>query len=287
MTMNTVHKATDRRSGALRRGAIRFAVLLVAASAAVGCATHKRSVADRFVHRGEPSINLGGPTLSQTSSYMAQLRKLSAEARPRPKQQAAEVAETQDVRLRDALAALKAEPSAAAHRAVAIEYRRLAILDAAFSHLSKAIRLEPHDASLFDLRARIWRAWMLPHLGLADARKAVQLAPDSATAWNTLGLLLESSAGSEVATKAYLQAVVLDRHAAYAWNNLCRVWMDRSDGQSASKACERTVQLDASFRSAELNLNRARVLAAAASSTIDDLRRPVPPFTGAATDETN
>jgi len=245
------------------RARVRSALLLVVAlTATCGCATAGRtSLSDRFVTQGEPSIDLGGPEVKpDVAGYASQLRALAVEARPRPKDSASEVAESADPFLRERIETLKKAPSAAAHRAVALEYRRLGILDAAFQHLSTAIRLDPMDATAFDLRARIWRAWELPRLGLPDARRAVGLAPKSPTAWNTLGLLLEESGQGEPGTQSYLRAVAVDAGAGYAWTNLCRVWIREGDARSAVQACRHVVRLDPSSRKARANLARAEAL---------------------------
>lgn len=238
-------------------------VLLVAAVAAAGCAAHgQTTIADHFVRQGEPSIDLGGALpASKTSAYVAQVRKLAAEARPQPRVNAP-VAEMTDASLKASLDALRLAPSAEAHRLVAVQYRRLGVLDAAFRHLSVAIRLSPKDASLLDQRARIWRAWGMPRLGLPDAQRAVDLAPRSATAWNTLGLLLEGSGGREQAVRAYTRAALLDHQAGYAWDNLCRARTLQREAPAAVRACRRALDVDPSLRFAELNLYTAeRMLA--------------------------
>ena len=51
--------------------------------------------------------------------------------------------ESQDRPLGAALLALNLDPSPQRHRAVAKEYRRLGIMDAAFDHLTAATRLDP------------------------------------------------------------------------------------------------------------------------------------------------
>ena len=224
-----------------------MAMVVVCSALATGCVAHRHrpaSIADHFVRQGEPAVDLGGPVAKpSTDEYVAKLRQLALEAHPRQKSTTGDVAEGTDERLRQALGRLKAAPTAAAHRDVAIEYRRLRIPDAAYSHLSAAIRLAPNEAASFDLRARIWRGWKLPRLGLPDARRAVALAPRSASAWNTLGLLLEETGQRGESLKAYLHAVVLEDAAAYAWSNLCRVWIADRDGQSAVQACRRASAL--------------------------------------------
>ena len=233
--------------------------VLLLAAAAVGCAARRpTSLADRFIRQGDPTVDLGGPTPSTpTAEYVSQLRALAAQARPREKATQIESLEARDPRLKAALAALSAAPSAAAHREVALEYRRLGIPDAAFTHVSAAIRIDPKDAAAHDLRAKLWRAWGLSSLGLADARRAVQLAPRSATAWNTLGLLLEGSGSGRLAIRAYVRAVQFDAQAGYAWNNLCRTWAAVGENAAAVQACRRTLALEPGYADAQLMLYQA------------------------------
>jgi Flp pilus assembly protein TadD len=106
----------------------------------------------------------------------------------------------------------------------------------------------------------VWRAWGLPQLGLRDARKAIDLAPRSATAWNTLGLLLEGSGNLEQGTNAYLRAALLDGDAGYVWSNLCRTWTVQSDAFSAVQACRRALSIDPTLQAASLHLQQVEQL---------------------------
>jgi Tfp pilus assembly protein PilF len=136
--------------------------------------------------------------------------------------------EASDPGLSKALTTLRLLPSAGAHHAVAREYRRLKVDDAAFDHLKAAIRLEPGDATAYDELARIWRDWGFPHLGLADAARAVHLAPRSAAVHNTYGTLLAGTGQADAARREFEAAVTLDPGAAFAVENLCR--LDRLTG---------------------------------------------------------
>lgn len=129
--------------------------------------------------------------------------------------------EAQDPALSRALLALRLAPSAAQHKAVAAEYRRLRIDDAAFDHLTAALRLDPDDAAAYDARARIWRDWGFPQLGMADTAKAIYFAPESAAARNTRGTLLAAIGQIEAARREFRQALALDPGAAFASRNLC------------------------------------------------------------------
>jgi len=265
--MRMIPMLTDRGRARVRAAASPARALLAVAVliATVACATHKHAttMSDHFIRQGKPSVDLGGPKPDESSlqRHMQEVRTLSATAMTRSKASStSESAEHRDPLLRDALKALAAHPSAAAHRTVASEYRRLRIYDAAFEHLTAAIKLDPKDAAAYDLRARLWRRWRLPALGLKDARQAVKLAPDSATAWNTLGLLFEDSGDSERATRAYLRSIGKEARASYAWNNLCRTWTAGADAHAAERACGRALQLDPALEAARLNLERAEHL---------------------------
>jgi tetratricopeptide (TPR) repeat protein len=131
--------------------------------------------------------------------------------------------ESQDKRLAAALVLLTVAPTADQHRAVAEEYRRLGILDTAFDHLTAATELDPRDAAAYDARARIWRDWGFPELGMGDSARAVFYAPRSAAAHNTRGTLLAAAGFEAAARQAFETALALDPDAEFARANLCRL----------------------------------------------------------------
>jgi Tfp pilus assembly protein PilF len=243
-----------RRSQTARSRAL-VAVVFVAA---VGCAARPPSrMSDYLIKQGNPAVDFGGPPLdADPAASVAALRQKAIDALPKGKVVASAEAEVTDPRLRQRLEALKAAPSAAAHRDVALEYRRMGVLDAAYDHLSSAIRLDDQDASAYDLRARIWRTWKMSALGIADARKAVELEPRSAPAWNTLGLLLEDSAEPDGAGRALLTALTFEEEAPYAWVNLCRLWT-RAGSVFAADVCRSALRLNPDSKPVRANLQRA------------------------------
>jgi Tfp pilus assembly protein PilF len=151
-------------------------------------------------------------------------------ARQHPRSQAAQrtqvvgtTVEARDPALASALLTLRLTPSAAQHRAVAVQYQRLGILDAAFDQLTAATRIDPRDAAAYDARARIWRQWGAPEMGVADANRAIFYAPKSASAHNTLGTLLAATGQFEAARRAFERALALDPTASFARDNLSRL----------------------------------------------------------------
>ena len=178
------------------------AIGLLALISAQGCAAHKRPV-------------MG------SARYPAAAQAMGA------------TVEASDPKLSAALLALTMSPTATGHRAAADEYLRLGIRDTAFDHLTAAIRLDPRDAAAYDAKARIWRDWGFPRLGMADAARAVFYAPHSAAAHNTWGTLLAAAGEQVEARRQFEQALALDPGATFAVANLCYLDMVASGVTSA------------------------------------------------------
>jgi tetratricopeptide (TPR) repeat protein len=156
-------------------------------------------------------------------------------------------------------------PTAEAHRQVALEYRRLGVLDQAHAHFTKAVEFDPNDATSLDSLARIWRDWGFPERGMADAQRAVRLVPRSASAANTVGTLFEASGQAFQAREWYKRAVRLDPNASYALNNLCYVAIMLSQ-PDAIALCQRALAAAPGSRVARNNLGLAY---AAAGDAVD------------------
>ncbi len=131
--------------------------------------------------------------------------------------------EGQDDGLRDALAALKAAPSAGAYLRVADAYMRVGVRDVAFDHYTEALRLEPRNVAAFDGRARLWRDVGLLGPALTDAHRAKYFGPKSAEVRNTLGTILERRGLCQAALTEYREAARLKPDAAWAQQNVTRL----------------------------------------------------------------
>jgi len=175
--------------------------------------------------------------------------------------------ESTDERLTAALAQLANMPTPAAHRQVALEYRRLRVLDHAQEHFGAALKLDPKDVVSRDGMARIWRDWGFPNLALPEAQRAVADAPRSAPLANTLGTIFQALGRFDDAKRWYWRAVAIDGGAWYALNNLCYAEiMTRQPYAIAS--CERAVAAAPDSAIASNNM----ALAHAASGDLDGAR---------------
>lgn len=253
-----------------------ISILVAAALLATGCASSARrgGLNSRLIRPAEkgstatPAPYEIGTPADSLETVIGKIRELSARARPVPKHTPGMTIESIDPELQGALLAVRALPSAAAHRRAAQEYIRVRVLDAAFDHYKAALRIDPRDGASYDGLARIWRDWRLPALALGDARRAVYHAARSAEAHNTLGTVLQALGQRAEAKKAYRRSLELNPVAAYALNNLG--YMALLDGDNAAvEHFQRAIAADGNLVAARHNL----ALAYAASGRLDLARR--------------
>jgi tetratricopeptide (TPR) repeat protein len=162
--------------------------------------------------------------------------------------------EARDPTLSAALLELAMSPTPETHRRVAERYRELGILDAAYDHFDRARQLDPTDAVAHEGLARVWRDWGFPHLGLADASRAVYFAPSRATVYNTLGTLLAGTGRQREARRAWEHALALEPRAAYVLNNLCYLSFLQGETTNALAECHAALAIDPELTAARNNL---------------------------------
>lgn len=238
-------------SRARRARAVMVSVALIAGVAVSACASHHVLPRESLPKPAET----GRPADESLSSFMARVRAVSSAARPR-RHLAAGTLEEWDPRLSAALAEAALDPSSDRHRRVALEYRRLGVLDMAHAYFTKAARLDPTNAAAFDGLARIWRDWGFARLGFADAYRAVRFAPTWPVAANTLGTLFEAAGQIDDARVWYERALVLEPGAPYALNNLCYTAIMTSDANAVG-ACRRALAAAPDSRIVANNLGLA------------------------------
>jgi Tfp pilus assembly protein PilF len=233
-------------------------VWLLAVCLASACATGQPSGGvDRFVRRADPTVpdeaifDVPGEVPRATPAPV--ILPGMGEIRARTASDLRSV-ERSDLALRLALSAVDVWETAASHRRAGDAYRRLQILDQAYSHYRQAVAIDKRDAASFDGLARTWRDWGLPEIALGDAYRAVSLAPRSAEAQNTLGTVLYALGDSGAAEARFERARVLDPTAAFARNNLCYLAYLRGDSERAGSECAEAVRLAPSMTAAHNNL---------------------------------
>jgi Tfp pilus assembly protein PilF len=226
----------------------RVVVCLALIAGTVGCAARDRTPAVTPAPTAQSKTTPG----DSLAVFMDKVRAKSAQARPVSNQ--VRTVEASDPELTAALLLVSLQPTALNHRAVAIGYVRLGILDQAHEHFSAAVLLDPADAVSWDGLARIWRDWGFPHLALSDAYRAVYHAPASATVHNTLGTVLQALGRRAAAKAQFERALAIDVTAAYALSNLCRAWRLEGNVSKATEACRHALQLQPDLEPARNNL---------------------------------
>ena len=156
---------------------------------------------------------------------------------------------------------VEASPTLENQRALAEQYVKAGVLDAAMDHFDAALKLDPHDVPSLDGSARIWREWGHADIALPQAYKAVYQAPDSPVVHNTLGTLLLKLGHLDAAREQFLQARTLAPSAAYPVNNLCYVELMRANSADAVRLCREAAAMDPRSHTARNNLALALALA--------------------------
>ena len=224
--------------------------LCIALVCATGCAsrTGGRAIERRGSH---PQVEKATPSES-LEVFMSKVRARSEMARPGTTHE--QTVEAGDAALMAAVLAVKTRPSAATHRAVAAQYLRRGISDAAHEHFTAAVKLDSKDAASWDGVARIWRDWGFPQLALPDASRAVYYAPDSPIMRNTLGTILQVLGRRAEARAQYEKALAVDATADYALTNLCYGWVLEGEANKAADACRRALRMNPGLEAARNNL---------------------------------
>lgn len=241
----------------MARVASRALLLAVGVTVHAGCALHQTtSPVDRFLlHKNARQTvqKADAPPQPALEETIAKLRQLMASARPQPRQGAPTV-EQRDPALAAALKRLSEFMSAENLYEVGVAYHRLGLIDQAYQHYNRALALNPRDAAAHEGLARAWRDWRFPNLGLGDAHRAIYYAPQSASARNTLGTILQAIGRREEARSAYRAAVALDRDAGYAYNNLCYLSFSEGNAAQAIAECRTALRIDPTLAAAHNNL---------------------------------
>lgn len=187
------------------------------------------------------------------SDYIASVQRAMTGARP-PRAAVAPRLEERDADLFALRAAVQVAPSAERHRLLAEAYARRGVLDAAFDEFTAAIKLSPKDGPSYEGRARIWRDWGSPQMGLGDAHRAIYRSPSLPGPHNTLGTLLLKLGFLPEARHAFQEALARSPDTGYALNNLCYVTLMEGRALDAIDVCRAALAIDPSAQTARNNL---------------------------------
>jgi len=216
---------------------------------ATACATASPNLADRFITRGTPAIDLGGPPVAMPGGGGA-FKAAAAAARPargtasgRSTVSMAPSLESTSPRLRRSLAALALAPTSEHYLAVAHAYIAEGVRDRAYDHLVAGLEHDRRNAALHDAVARLWRDWGMHDRALTSSYTALHHAPRSAEARNTLGTILWALELRGPAIRAFADAADLAPDAWYAWHNLCQVALTSGLTRDATAYCQHARRL--------------------------------------------
>jgi len=201
-------------------------------------------------------MDYGGPPPASAAVVRQQAvkaRAMTASA-PRPQRSLGARVEGSDRQLAAALLFEAIVQSAESHLRVAEEYRRLGILDVAYARLNLALEKEPRLAAAHEAVARVWRDWGFPAKGLGAAYRATYYDPQSASAANTLGTLLDAVGQFDDARRAYERAFEIDPAAGWALGNLCYLELRLGRLDQARSRCEAAVRIAPALIAAHNNL---------------------------------
>jgi len=244
-----------------RPGLARAAVVVVLLPLMGGCATHRGSVASRFVKPGRPSVSLDDPNAAAPQAglqeFARKVRTLQSHAQP--KSTLLPSIETQNPVIQKALLILAMHETAAVHRQLAYAYKAAGVTDFALRHFQRAAALEPCDAAAYDGMARVWRDSGLPGIALGDAYRALN-CQSSAEIYNTLGTVFIALGQERNAREAFQHALAVNPNASFALNNMCYMEVIAGHLTEGERLCRDAAAQDPTLDTARNNLAALQLL---------------------------
>ena len=109
---------------------------------------------------------------------------------------------------------------------------------------TKAIRLDPKDATAYYNRGNLWEAKGDYDKAIADYNEALQLDPKYAYAYNSRGNVWKAKGDYDKAIADYNKALRLDPKYVYAYNNRGTVWKAKGNYDKAIADYNDALRLD-------------------------------------------
>lgn len=159
--------------------------------------------------------------------------------------------------------------SAAAAAELGSAYTELADLPTAEAWYVQAVSVAPEDASFWILLAKFYldHDLKIEQDGLLAAQKAVELAPDSAEAWDTLGFGQYLHGDFTAAEQSIVKAGEIEPQLASIHFHLGLIYLDTNRPLEAKQSLETAVALDAGGPIAELAIRALARLGVTAGPT--------------------
>lgn len=125
-----------------------------------------------------------------------------------------------------------------------LSHRRTGQLDKAVADYTKAARLTPQDASIFNNRGFAYDEQRKYDLAIADYTRAIQLKPDYARAYSNRGVAYRKKGRDDLAIADYNQAIKIDPQYATPYFNRALVYRKRKMYDRAIADVKRFMELN-------------------------------------------
>ena len=113
----------------------------------------------------------------------------------------------------------------------------------AVEYLSKAIKLQPDNSDIYNMRGSIYMTTGKNQLAYDDFNKAIQLNPINADYYNNRGTIYDKTGHYLHAIKDFDEAILFDSNAATFYNNRASVHLKHGDKKNGCLDAERACVL--------------------------------------------
>jgi tetratricopeptide (TPR) repeat protein len=127
-------------------------------------------------------------------------------------------------------------------------------LELARAQYEEALRRKPDALPLLQKLALCWSSLKQYAQATEVLKRAVEIAPNDATAWVQLGLSYVDRGRKDDAVAAFQKAIALDPELPEAYNSLGGVWFETRDAARAEPVLREAIRLTPNYAEAQNNL---------------------------------
>ncbi|PZO79897.1 MAG: TonB-dependent receptor [Mesorhizobium amorphae] len=144
--------------------------------------------------------------------------------------------------------------------------------DQAREAVARALAIDPDDAAALEARASLRASYEGDLDGAEeDLRRAVEIAPGSSSAWNTLGLVQAGREANREAEAAFRRSIALDPNDPVGYANLAVFLLEQDRVAEARPLIDRAMALDPAFDVALAARGRLRLQTGELDAAVSDL----------------